>query len=293
MRKSFGSALALTGAPMMMIMALAATSGTSARAADTATQTTTATAQAAEPNVLDSLYVNVFSNFHGPSLGRLDSPYKLSNTGAMGKAAFDAINFDSELTTAYMLTKDVGIGPDVPFLLVPVLGQGFILGDVGLKMFDRKTISGNGFTLATNLLLQASTSDYSQQIGQDFAIKTTPSVRYRASGSRFAVGAWTEAKAYLGVDSPREKTFKLWAGPYVAYQLTPTVALQLQYEMEARHMKNKPNLDFTNYQTDLMPNVSWMITPHVMFNPYLQLFTGNKVTADSTAVGALFSATVL
>jgi hypothetical protein len=30
-----------------------------------------------------------------------------------------------------------------------------------------------------------------------------------------------------------------------------------------------------------------------MFNPYLQLFTGNKVTADSTAVGALFSATVL
>jgi hypothetical protein len=126
-----------------------------------------------------------------------------------------------------------------------------------------------------------------------FAIKTTPNVRYLIPQSNFKVGAWTEAKSYLGVT--QGKAFKLYAAPYVGYSLSDSLALNVGYEMEADHypIPGISSLDFKSYQTDLQPGVVWNITPHIMVNPYVQLFTGNKVTLDNSALGAVISATLL
>jgi hypothetical protein len=183
------------------------------------------------------------------------------------------------------------VGPDVPFLLVQAPGQHFILGDVGVKAFNRKTLNFGGFNLYTNIILQAPTSDSSQGRHQKFAIKTTPNVRYTIPHSDIKLGAWTEAKAYLGVS--KGKTFKLYAAPYVNYSLSDNFSLNLEYEMEAHHFLGAQTLDFTNYQTDLQPGFVWNITKHILVNPYVQLFTGNKITVENSGLGAIFSATLL
>ena len=238
--------------------------------------------------ILDHVYLNYFAIYHGASLADLSSSYTLDQKGRPSRFA---MFFDSEVTAAYRVDSDIGIGPVIPFLFTPVMGQGFTLGDVGIKAFDRQAISSGGLKVYANLIVQAPTSQSSQARNMSFALKTTPNFRYIFARSRFAVGAWTEAKAYFGVTA--DKTFKLYAAPYVNYQLSSKLSLNLEYEMEAHHNVGAPTWDLTNYETDLQPGFVWLVTPKIMLNPYVALFTGNRVTLDSTAVGAVISATVL
>ncbi|MBI3556028.1 MAG: hypothetical protein HY074_07180, partial [Deltaproteobacteria bacterium] len=213
--------------------------------------------------LLDKIYLNYFAIYHGASLTDLGSTYALDRTGKVNTTQKQLL--DGEMTAAYMIDKNVGIGPVVPFLMIPGPGQHMVLGDAGIKIFNRKTISGNGLNVYSNLIVQAPTSTASQDRNMTFALKTTPNVRYNVEHSNFALGAWTEAKAYLGVT--KSKTFKLYAAPYVSYNLSDRFALNVEYEMEAHHYLGKPSLDFTNYQTDLQPGIIWFITPRVIFNP--------------------------
>ena len=237
---------------------------------------------------MDQMYINLFSNFHGPTVQNLGSPYSLDSKGRVSSRG---INFDSDLTVAYMLDPSVGLGLDLPFFYLPGKATTFELGDVGVKVFNKKLLSTPNFSLYGNVLVEAITNDYSRSLGQKLGVKTTPNFRYNIPKSRFAVGAWTEAKAYVGAQ--KGKAFKLWACPYLNYQLAPKLSAVLQYEIETDHMVNNGGLlNFTTYQSDIMPGVSYFITPHVMVNPYLQIFTNDRVAWDRTGLGALVSATL-
>jgi hypothetical protein len=241
-------------------------------------------------DIMKQLYINYFAVFHGTPLKDLSSPYSLDHNGKHSKTSFNTINFDSDLTAAYMATSDIGIGADIPFLLVPVQGQGIILGDVGLKTFHKHLISMNGLNVLGNLYLQAPTNQFDRERGMLVGIKSTPAIRYIVPSSRFTLGAWNEVKWYSAVHTG--KTFKLYTQPYVSYTLTRSVALNVGYEIESDHFKNDPALNFTTYETDLMPGFVWFATSKVMVNPYLQIFTGNKVNTGTTALGAVVSATL-
>ena len=238
-------------------------------------------------NLHDNLYLNYFGIYHGSPLTNLDSTKTVDHNGLPSKSS--AINMDSEITAAYMITPNFGIGPDVPFLMVPVLGQGIILGDLGIKAIDKKTVSKNGLVIDTNLYVQAPTSKSSEARNMEFAIKTTPSIRYTVPGSRFTVGSWNEAKEYVGVTT--DKTFKLYAQPYANYQLAKNFSLNVGYEMEWHHNVGDAAARFTTYQTDLQPGFVWNITPKMILNPYVQIFTANRMSTDTSAIGAVLSAT--
>ena len=108
---------------------------------------------------LDQLYAGLTSTYHGSPLTHLGSEYTVDTRGREKRNYFNSVNFDSELGAGYRLTKDVGVGAIMPFLMVPVLGRGFVLGDVGVKVSDSKTIDWNGLRVSTNLMVQAPTSD--------------------------------------------------------------------------------------------------------------------------------------
>jgi hypothetical protein len=240
-------------------------------------------------SVTDSLYLNYFATYHGPSLSNINA-YTVDRTGKQTK---QGQFLDSEVTAAYTFAdRRFGIGPVIPFLAYPVLGQGLVIGDVGIKAFDRKTVSTDGLSVYTNVIVQAPTAQSSKDRDMTWALKTTPNVRYEIPSTRFTTGAWTEAKAYFGVS--KDKTFKLYAAPYVNYQLIRNVSLNLEYEMEWHHDVNQIGyMNFTTYQTDLQPGLVWNITSHVLINPYVQFFTTNQATADRTALGAVVSASLL
>jgi len=243
-----------------------------------------------QTTLLDDFYVNVISIVHGPGVNNLDQPYTPNADGKTVPKATSAMNFDSELTAAYMITDTVGVGPDVPFLAYPVLGKGFSLGDVGIKAFDKKFISNSALAVYANIIFQLPTSDYSSGRDMSFAIKMTPNLRYIIADTRFMVGVWTEEKAYMGVNAG--KTAKLYAQPYVNYQVTHKFSWNLGFEAEADHFYGKPNFDLTMYQTDLMPGFVYVVTPKLIVNPYFQVFTSQKVSLNNTALGAFLSASL-
>jgi len=241
------------------------------------------------PEILNNLYLNYFTTYHGAPLNDVGSARAADRNGVISKTGL--VNLDSEATAAYMITPAIGAGFVVPFLMVPVKGEDWILGDVGIKVFQSNTISNHGFVLATNLILQAPTSQASQARNMTYAIKTTPAVRYTFPNSRFSVGAWTEAKDYAGVTV--DKAYKLYAEPYVSYKLMPKLSLSLSYEMEWHHDVHNAPMTFSTYQTDIQPGFIWNITQNIMLNPYFQVFTTNHGGYDSTALGAVLNARVL
>ena len=294
--KTFQSALALVALLVEVPSAFAATSALGAGGV-AASGTSPITASGASVSTgsspwygtgFNSLYVNYFANFHGSPVNDLGN-FKTPTTDGVTKKA-QPMYFDSTLTTAYRINKDIGVGPEINFNYEPVLGKGFTLKDSGAKIYNKHQFTSGNFNVASNLILQAPT-DYSRQSGIDFGVKTTPTIRYDIAATRWTIGSYTEAKAYVG--ATKGKTFKFWAGPYANYQVSQAVALTATYEMEAHHFAGKPSFDFTNVGTDLQPGVRWNITRDIMLNPYVNLYTGNKITVSNSYVGAIISATVL
>jgi hypothetical protein len=79
----------------------------------------------------------------------------------------------------------------------------------------------------------------------------------------------------------------------LSYSLNDKLALNLSYEMEVDHMYGRPTWDLTSYQNDLQPGVIWKITPRIMVNPFVQLFTSGKISWDNSAYGAAINAKML
>ena len=254
--------------------------------ADESASSGTNTANSSKSDFLDHMHANFFGTLHGPALNHLDAAETVDQNGKLAKSP---MYLDSEAGATYMFDNNYGVGAVLPFYLYG-RGEKAQIGDAGIKFVSKKTVSDSNFNLYTNFILQFSTSDYSKNRGQEIAFKTTPNVRYTLQGTRYTVGAWTEAKSYYGAKSG--KVFKLYAAPYINYQLNPSLSLNLEYEMEADHFAKTSASDFQMYQNDLLPGVVWMITPTVMFNPYLQIFTANKLSSDRMALGALFSASI-
>ena len=249
--------------------------------------TTAADSKSGMSEFMSHMNVTYFGIFHGPSVSNIDSNTVDTKTGKESKTT---MYMDSEVTLPYTINESVSVAPVIPFLLNVARGEAATLGDLGFKITDRKTISTSNFNLYTNLIIQAPTSDYSKNRGMNAGLKTTPNFRYIFQGTRFSVGSWSEAKAYLGVTSG--KTFKLYAAPYANYQITHKFSLNLEYEMEADHMVNTTATKFGMVQNDVMPGFIYMITPTVMLNPYLQVFTAQNVDSDHMALGAVLSASL-
>jgi hypothetical protein len=274
-----------------------AESTTNTAAVPVTTGASEATTEVARPSLMDNFYINYFGIYHGPAINNLSSPYTLSRKGLKNtKSLSDGTNnmgFDSELTFAYMLTKDIGIGPYIQFYAFPVQGYGITMGDVGIKLFDKHFIHTSSLNVYANTIVEAPVN-YDKQRGVDLKIKMTPNFRYNFNATRFSVGMWTEQTMYIGASNkiPDNKAFKLNFLPYVNYQLAPKLAASLTYEYETDHVAGKNNLDFKMFQTDIMPGFVYMITPKVLVNPYLQFFTTEKLAMDRTGLGAVISASL-
>lgn len=253
------------------------------------TITTAPPSQARE--LLNKLYVNYSAVYHGAPFDKLDSDYTIDHDGKRVNSRFNRTYFDSDLVAAYMIDKTTGAGPFIPFGFVPVAGQHFVIGDVGIKGFNRGTLNWNGLIMDTGVILQAPTSQYSADRNMKWSFKILPSLRYAVPKTNFKIGAWTDSRIYFGATMGR--LVKVMAIPYVNYALSPKVALTLSYYTEAHHNVNDSGLKFTRYETDLEPGISWSITPKIFVNPFVQIPTTNGFNIDNAALGAVVSATLL
>jgi hypothetical protein len=236
---------------------------------------------------LDRFYLSYYGNLQGSRLQDLGSPYEANPT--TGQPTKSAMTFASTATGAYMVTPDIGVGTYLEMNITPVLGQGYSWTDVGVTAFDKKIISRNGFTMYANAIAEIPVDTYDINRGMVAGLETTPYFRYEFPHSRFSAGAWTEVKNYTGVTSG--KMFKTYWNPYVAYQINSHFSANLGYELEYDYFKNAQGMQV--YETDLQPGILWFISSKFMLNPYIQLYTNNKITSDTAAFGLSVVARVL
>lgn len=249
------------------------------------------TSEATTKSLTDYVNIALFSNFHGPEVTDIGSANVPGSKGLVDQKRPTRMNFDSNITALYRIDDNYQAGAYIPFYAYPVMGEGFVLGDVGVQFGDRNVYRTKDLRVAANVTVQAPTLETTKLTGMDAGVKFSPNVRYNVPNSRFTLGAWTEAKAYLGVNE-KQKSFKLWAQPYVSYQVAPKFLLNLGYEMEGKHVRGTDTLEFVTVQNDLLPGFIYFITSKIMINPYVQIFTTEKIAMDRTAVGAIISASL-
>jgi len=276
--------------------------------ADTVASGSSSASLPAGGSVLSHLNVTYSGLVHGPSIDNLSDSHTvdrlgLAKTGALNSG--NSINLDGDLTAMYMVNKTQGAGIYLPFLLIPVQGQGLVRGDFGLKLTDTAVVDARGFNLSSSLYLQAPTSlasgaptrEVPYGVDMAFGLKLTPSLRYAVPHSRWTLGSLNELKWYAGVI--RDKTFKIVKIPYAQYTLLPNLSAKQAYEMDERHLVGQTGyFAFNTYQTDLQAGVVWNVTSKVSFNPYLQIFTTPTVQAapqgaERVAIGGYLSAPIL
>ncbi len=239
-------------------------------------------------SLLNHITATYSATVHGPGMTQLDQNIASDRNGVKSKSA---INLDGGVYALYMFDDRWGVGPEVPFVYAPSSAtDNFTIGDVGVRIANKGIIKTRELTVAANLILQAPTNAYSISRHMDMGLKFTPNARYSFSGTRFSVGALSEFKSYLGATF--DKGFKAWMAPYASYRLTSTLSANLLYSYEADHFVGQPGMQFRMYQTDLEPGLVWFITPKIMFNPYLQVFTTKQLSWEHTALGAVVSASL-
>ena len=233
------------------------------------------------------LYVDFLTTYHGPTLQGA-GPYSLNGRGDVDPAALSG--FDSEITTAYILDEQraVGVGPDLPFFFEPTKsGKSFVLGDVGVKAFDKRVVATDHVRLYANLTLQAPTSDESRARSMTTGVRTTPFLFYDIGQTRWRIGTWTDFKYSFGVTNGMQ--VKAWVGPYVNYKISDRVALNLMYETEAHHDIGDAGVKFHNVLGDLQPGLIWQVTKTTKLNPYLVYFPNQSIAGDHVAFGTVLA----
>jgi hypothetical protein len=239
------------------------------------------------PTVLDHVYMSIYSDLQGSSLKQLGSPYQENQTtGLMSKSP---MYFATDATLAYLITPQIGVGPYAQLNYTPVLGQGVQWLDVGVTAFNRHLVHTDHLTIMGNIIVEAPTDSYDINRGMYLGLKSSPYVRYEIPHSRFTLGAWTEFKDYMG--STSGKLVKTYYEPYVAYSVVKQLSLSFAYELEYDHYAATSGMKV--YETDIQPGLLWFITPKIVFNPYLQWFTNNRITADTAAFGMSLAARFL
>ncbi len=266
--------------------------GAAVSAVAPSTGTSISTAPTSEKkSVLEKVYLSYFGTYHGPSTQDLGSPRTVDIYGHTGPKTMQQ-NFDSEAGLGYRISSDVTAGIVVPFFYFPVVGGDFSLGDVGVKVSNSHLLRTKQFNMSGNLILQEASNLDSRLRKMSYAVKTTPSFRYMVPKTSITLGAWTEAKYYAGVI--RGKTFKLYANPYVNYALSDRFSFNVGYANEWNHfVGNQDSLYFNKVSSDLEPGFIWNITKKIMVNPFLQMYTTEKLSWKNTAFATVISASIL
>lgn len=265
--------------------ALAATSSTA-----TTSGTTSAEASEAAPKLIDKLSIAYAGQYVGPSIGN-PSAYI---TDEYGLTTDTKQVIDSVLATGYKLNDRMSAGLNINFVYTPVMGQDLRLKDPTLKLSMKKLIDRGNLSLNGDFRIYPGVTASSRNKSMLAGVRTTQSLNYTVPNSKFSVGAAGIIRWNIyGASASSGQDISTYLGPNVNYQISPTVAANLLYEMGGGHSLGESITNWSADGTDLQAGVSWDITKAINLNPYLQLTPGGKVNLDSTSFGAYITAKLL
>jgi hypothetical protein len=247
----------------------------------------------------DSIYYG--SSITSPAAG--NSPSDTNSDGGFGDRTF-VRNVPS---VGYYINPNLMVGAVTKIDVYPSHTVGYAFEDSYVHLQVPKLIDQGNFKVMSDLRLYAPTSALSQSNGMVAGSQIRFVPTYNIPHSRFTVGAYLYDQYTFHnsqvdtVDAFAKNAWnnEIYAGPNVAYQLTPTVALTCLYEMDAVNVYGSGAFSYTsdthsfNGYTDLEPGASWDITPSVNLSPFLNMYPGSNFSLDTTSINLWLSVKLL
>jgi hypothetical protein len=226
--------------------------------------------------------LSYFGIFYGPSLGAASS---LQPTVSGEPDPERPILLKNFLTAGYRLSEDVVASATLHWLHRPVHGQDLSFRDPYLRVAHQGLINSGGLVWYADARAHLAVSAFSRESDLLAGFQTFQILTYQVGTSRLSLGAYGSARYNVYGPQGSGNDLELYLGPNLAYQLTPTLSFSVLYEMGMSHAFGEPPGRMFNDGTDLQPGINWDVTPTLMINPYLNIYTGDKVTLDSTSLG--------
>ena len=242
--------------------------------------------EAEKTGVLDQFSVNYYGVFYGPSI-QDPSSYQPNSSGVIDRTLPLLVRNYMSLT--YSLSKAIAVSATAPWVWKPVQNQELKAKDPYFRLADSELFSTDRFNLYGDARFHAPVTIESRDSDLLAGLQTFFIASYQVPGSRFTWASYFSARYNLYGSQGTGNDTVLYAGPNLAYQLTPTVALTTLYEMGASHIYKDRTFALNNDGTDLEPGIKWDIAKSVSLNPYFNFFTGNKVSLTSTSIGMTMS----
>lgn len=230
--------------------------------------------------------LSYFNIFYGPALKNTTS-YQATPTGEVDTDR--PILFKNFLTAGYHLTDDLTVSATGQWVHQPVRGQELSLRDPYAKIAHSSVFSSHGVTLSGDIRAHFPVTMFSRESDLRAAFQSFQALSWDPEGSSWSLaGFFSERWNFFGSQGVGNDG-DFYFAPYLAYQLRPSLALTVMYEVMASHVLYDDAWRFTQEGTDLEPGVSWDITPNFNLSPYLHFFPGGRISWETTSIGMLLS----
>ena len=259
---------------------------TSANAADSSTEAGGASTASVASSISKKLTMGYVGLYTGGPLSGLGDSYSPDANGQPDPTTPQQM--ENFLGVFYKLSDTVKFGPQAHFFYSPVAHRNITMKDPLLQISNSAIVSSGGFKLAGYARAYLPATAESIDSGRVMQVRFMLNPSYDVPKTRLSVGAYAYAQPAFYNSTGKGTTFTGYLGPSLNYQVTPKLAITALYEMAATHKKGQDGtLSFNNAGTDFEPGLNYDITPNLSINPYLNIYTGNKVSMESTSMNLL------
>lgn len=235
----------------------------------------------------DRVWLNYYGIYYGSSVTSLNrfqtGPYKQKDTNRL-------TFFKNFLTAGYDISDHYAFAVTGYFTYTPSApNQQFAMQDPSVRIANNSILSIGGFNWYGDARVHFAVSDASRYNDLLVGFQNFNYFSYSIENSRFSPGLYASVRynhyGKLGVGNDVD----LYVAPSLNYSLSDNVALTFLYEMGASHTYGDNVGVLDNEGTDFQPGVLWHVTPNLEVNPYLNVYTGGKVSLDNTSFGMTMS----
>ncbi|OFZ74047.1 MAG: hypothetical protein A3K03_13115 [Bdellovibrionales bacterium RIFOXYD1_FULL_44_7] len=234
----------------------------------------------------DRYSANYYAILYGPSIGQ---PGSLQSNS---KGVLDPerpIIVKNYISLGYGITENIGISGTGYWMWKPVRGQYMDLRDPYLRLSHNQLLHSEKFNLYADARAHFAVSDVSRSNDLLTGFQSFQITTLQIGDTPIMLGSYTSIRYNVFGSQGIGSDLELYFGPNFNFQIKKNLALSILYEMGASHIFGDDFFSLINDGTDLQPGVLWEVTPNLLLNPYLTLYTGDRVTLTSTSFGMTLS----
>lgn len=240
-----------------------------------------------ERSFKDRVWMNYYGIYYGSSV---TSPNRYQTGPFKQKDANRPVFLKNFVTAGYDINERYAIAATGYFTYTPSApSNNLAMQDPSVRVANNSILSFGGFNWYGDARVHFAVSDASRLNDLLVGFQTFHYFSYTIEDSRWSPGLYASARynyyGKLGVGNDVD----LYIAPSVNYTLSNNFALTFLYEMGASHGYGEDVGVLDNEGTDFQPGVLWKVTPNLEVNPYLNVYTGGKISFDNTSFGMTLS----